>query len=152
MDTHSKTHSMRVTIPDAAAFGGFSELSGLNLPTALDVLKNYFYWAELAGRQSRVLTFKTFTPHIVDRVCAIWTDGLDIELMPRESIYRKLNALIDAFNTSSQESTLPAFVESTKELFYIGKCECDLKAARCACELIPERLKSSSTINIMREN
>ena len=32
-------------------------------------------------------------------------------------------------------------MQSTKELFYIGKCQCDLKAALCSCGFIIDHLK-----------
>lgn len=41
----------------------------------------------------------------------------------------------------TKSSKFTVFLHSLKELFYIGRCKCELKAVLCSCGLIPERLK-----------
>lgn len=94
--------------------------------------------------QSKMFSYNTFTPHVTDKLIEIWSK-LNIEITCKRNIVRKLNTLLDKYYTEdkcrTKGSTLTAFLQSIKELFYIGKCKCDLKAALCSCGLIPEQLK-----------
>lgn len=129
---------------DVTAFGLSCDLSSLNLPNKEDILRYYFFLAERAKIESKMYSYKTFTPHVTDKLIEIWST-LNVEIIHKKSIGRKLNALLDKYQTVDRHKTagsaFTSFVESTKELFYIGKCKCDLKAALCSCELIPEPWK-----------
>lgn len=128
---------------DVADFGLSCELSDLNLPTISDILRYYFFLAEIAKNQSQKYSYKTFTPHVTDKVVEIWSK-LDVEHLKKNTIFCKLNALIEKYQATDkhkERDEYTAFVKSTEELFYIGKCKCDLKAALCSCELIPENLR-----------
>jgi len=130
---------------DVFSFGVACELPDLNLPTKGDILRYYFFLAERAKAKSKMFSYKTFTPQVADRLFEIWSE-LDIELILKGSIIRKLNALIDAYrNVVKQRITLATsfreFVQSTNELFNIGKCQCNLKVNDCSCGSIPENLK-----------
>lgn len=135
--THMLSH-------DVAAFGVSCDLSGLNLTTKQDILRYYFFLTERAKIQSNMFSYKTLTPHVSDKLIEIW-NKLNIEITQKRNIVRKLNTLLDKYQTEdkckTKGSTFAAFVQSTKELFNIGKCKCDLKAALCSCGLIPENLK-----------
>lgn len=143
--TESESSSKNMPFHDVAAFGASCEFSGLNLPTKQDVLKYFFFLTERASNQSMKFSYKTFTPHVTDKLIEIWSK-LNIEIAHKRNIVRKLNVLVNTYQTLDKhktiDSTFAAFVESTTELFYIGKCHCDLKAALCSCELIPEHLKA----------
>ncbi|XP_031621365.1 uncharacterized protein LOC116339554 [Contarinia nasturtii] len=142
--TESESSLKHMPAHDVAAFGVSCDLSGLNLPTIQDILRYYFFLTERAKIQNKIFSYKTFTPHVIDKLIEIWSK-LDIEITHIKSIAKKLNTLLDKYQTEDKHkttsSTYAAFVQFTKELFYIGKCECDLKAALCSCGLIPENLK-----------
>lgn len=129
---------------DVAAFGLSCDLSGLNLPTKQDILRYFFFLAERAKIESKMYSYKTFTPYVTDKLIEIWST-LNIEILLTNNIGKKLNAFLDKYQTAlknkAKGSTFVEFVQSTKELFYIGKCKCDLKVALCSCGLIPEHLK-----------
>ncbi|XP_017476032.1 PREDICTED: uncharacterized protein LOC108366213 isoform X2 [Rhagoletis zephyria] len=129
---------------DVVNFGMPCELSGLNLPTKQDILRYYCYFAERAKSQNIMFSYKTFTPNVTDKLVEIW-NKVDTGIVFKPNIFRKLNALLDKYRFESKHkatsSKFVAFVQSTKEIFYIGKCKCDLKAALCSCGLIPENLK-----------
>lgn len=134
-----------MTIHDVTAFGVSSELSGLNLPTKLDILKYYFHLAERAGNRSRMFSYKTFTPHVTDELIHIW-QKVEVPILQRRSIINKLNRFLDTYRTKDRNKTqqptiFATFVESTKEIFYIGQCQCNLKAAQCSCGSIPAQFK-----------
>lgn len=143
--TSTSTEAQIETLYDVAAFGMAADLSGLNLQLYLDILKYYFYLGERGRGHGRVTPpYKTFTPHVADRLISIWSE-LGLPIILKRSIAHKLNSFIDKYQREVKHKTVlttyPAFVQSTKELFYIGKCKCDLKAALCSCELIPENLR-----------
>lgn len=127
---------------DVAVFGVPCDLSGLNLPTKLDILRYYFFLCERAKAQSKMFSYKTFTPHVMDKLIEIWSQ-LNVPIITQQSIVRKLNKLLDKYQSEikHRREGFTAYVQSAKELFYIGKCQCDLKAALCSCELIPAHLK-----------
>ena len=62
-----------------------------------------------------------------------------------KSVFNKLNKLLDKYQeqikrrNNTQQFT--EYVKSLETIVYIGTCKCDLKAAACACGLVPERLK-----------
>lgn len=58
---------------DFAVFGMSCNLSGLNLPTKQDILKCYFFLAESAKIENKMFSYKTFTPHVADKVIEIWS-------------------------------------------------------------------------------
>lgn len=138
--TESRLKHMRSH--DVAAFGVSCDLSGLNLPTKKDILRYYFLLSERAKIQNKMFSYKTFTPHVADRVIEIWSK-LNVEILHRRTIDKKLIALLNKYQTANKQKTqkFTSFVQSTNELFYIGKCKCDLKAELCSCELIPEHIK-----------
>lgn len=143
--TSTSTESSLKQMPDhdVADFGLSCELSDLNLPTISDILRYFFFLTELAKNQSQKYSYRTFSLHVTDKVIEIWSK-LDVELFKKASIFNKLNALIEkyqAVDKHKERDEYKAFVQSTKELFYIGKCKCDLKTAKCTCGLIPDHLK-----------
>lgn len=141
-------HLRHMPTHDVFNFGMPCELSGLNLPTKQDILRYYFYLAERAKAQNKMFSHKTFTPNVADKLVEIW-NKLDAGIAEKLSIVKKLNIFVDKYKIENkhkiQEPSFIAFVQSTKELFYIGKCKCDLKTALCSCGLIPEPVLATNT-------
>lgn len=130
---------------DVFSFGVACELPDINLSTKRDILKYYFFLAERSKAQSKMFSYKTFTPQVADRLLEIWNQ-LNIELILKGSIIRKLNNLLDAYSNADKQrvkrgTEFKKFVESTNQLFNIGKCKCNLKENDCSCGSIPENLK-----------
>lgn len=142
--TESESSFRHMPSHDVVAFGASCELSGLNLPTKQDILRYYFFLAERAKMQRKMFSYKTFTPYVTDKLAEIWS-RLNVQIIKKKSISTKLDALVEKYKTEAKNKTksltFTAFVESIKELFYIGKCQCDLKLALCSCQIIPENLK-----------
>lgn len=127
---------------NVAVFGDSSDLSGLNLPTYLDILKYYFYLKERCADQNKMFSFTTLSAQVADKLIKIWS-RIAIQLTDRKNIISRLNSFIHKYKTEIKHpKDLSNFIESNKKLFYIGKCKCDLKANRCSCHpcLIPERV------------
>lgn len=129
---------------DVTLFGVSADLTDLNLPTYLDVLKYYFYLSERAKARNEKFSYKLFTNHVADKLIEIWKK-LAMEIITKMGVKIKLNRLLDKYQNenkrNNRQTTLPAFVESQKKVFYIGKCRCDLKTAECTCGSVPGRLK-----------
>lgn len=144
ISTSNESSPKHMLTHDIAAFGVPSEISGLHLPTKLDILRHYFYLVKRAKIRNNVFPYKTFSPHVTDKLVDIWSQ-LDIPVLINIEITRKLNSFLDNYRNEEKNkttsSTYAEFVRSTKDVFHIGKCKCDLKAALCSCELIPQRLK-----------
>lgn len=143
--TSTKSSLRHMPSHDVTAFGVSCDLSTLYLPTKKDILKYYFFLSERAKNQSKMFSYKSFSPHVTDRLIEIWSQ-LDIKILTRNTIQRKLDNLLHTYQTknkmkSKSPSSYTAFIQSINELFHIGKCKCDLKTALCSCGLIPERLK-----------
>lgn len=142
--TSSESTLSHIPEQDIIAFGLSSELNNLNLPSSRDILRFYFFLSDRAKIQSKMFSHKMFTPHVIDKLVEIW-NKLNIQLIDRRSILKKLNVLIDKYHESIKQrkkvQEFTAFVQSTNELFYIGKCKCKLKTTECSCGLIPNHLK-----------
>ncbi|XP_017467539.1 PREDICTED: uncharacterized protein LOC108359959 [Rhagoletis zephyria] len=129
---------------DVTVFGVSTDLTDLNLPTHLDILRYYFYLSERAKTEQKKFSHKSFTIQVQDKLIGIW-EKLGMEIMLKKSVFNKLNKLLDKYqeqikrrNTTQQ---FTEYVKSLETIFYIGTCKCDLKAAPCACGWVPERLK-----------
>ena len=141
--TRTESHLKHLPSHDVAVFGASCDLSGLNLPTKQDILRCFFFLTERAKLQKKMFSYKTFVPHATDKLIEIWGQ-LNVEILTKKSLVRKLGTLIEKYQIETKHpkiATFRTFVQSTKELFYIGKCQCDLKAALCSCGLIPDHLK-----------
>lgn len=132
---------------DVAAFGVPCEFSGLNLPTKHEILNYYFFLVKRAKIENKMHSYKTFTPHVTDKLIEIWSKA-SIQTINKKSIIVKLNTLLDKYRIVDKNRAkakgnekFTEFIQSTEELLYIGKCKCDLKVALCSCELIPEQVK-----------
>lgn len=130
---------------DVSVFGVPSDLSGLNLPTKRDILLYYSFLGECAITKSEMFSYRSSTPLVTDKLIHIWSE-LDLETIQKKSIINKLNNFLEKYRIQDRHKTrmmssFTAFEETTKEIFYIGRCQCDLKADLCSCGLIPERLK-----------
>lgn len=130
---------------DVVAFGLPTDLSDLHLPNNRDILKYYFFLSERSKIENPKCLYKTFTPHVADKLTSIWSK-LNIEIIKRNDIVKKLNGLLNKYrkettNRGTIYSSFSNFVDSTKNLFYIGKCKCELKTRECSCGLIPPHLK-----------
>ena len=126
------------------AFGSEAELDCISLPTAHDILKHYFFLAARCKETCKMFSYQTFTPHVCDKLIQIW-DKLHIEVIGKRNIIAKLGRLLNNYRRACKNQTqldgkFQEFVDSTKEIFYIGKCKCQLKTARCNCGKIPDRL------------
>lgn len=137
------SHLRHIYRHDATVFGLSSDLSSLNLPTKRDILKYYFYLADNSMEQSRKFSYKKFTATVRDKLIEIW-NMLGIQIILKDSITTKLNNLLDKYQAENKKkvagTTFAAFVQSTNELFYIGRCKCNLKTDRCTCGLISPHL------------
>lgn len=128
---------------DITTFGKPCEFSGLNLPTKQDVLRYYFFLAERAKKENKMFSYKTFTPIVADKLIEIWSK-IDCKIINRKSIQKKLISFLDRYrkeNKSKAQESFKKFVKTTKEIFYIGKCQCDLVNFLCTCGLITEYFK-----------
>lgn len=129
---------------DIVVFGLSSDLNDLSLPTKCDILKYYFFLSDRAKFEKKKFSYKTITPHVTDKLIQIWCK-LNIEIINRKSVFKKLTGLLDKYQKHVQHKNkrdeFKAFVDSINELFYIGKCNCHLKTTECSCGLIPEHLK-----------
>jgi len=126
-----------------SAFGMPTDLSELNLPTAGDVLRYYFLLSDRSKSQSKMFSYGHFTTEVADRLIGLW-QKLNIVLNDKRSIVKKLNALINKYKKAIKDKptseNYKAFLKTKNELFYIGKCKCDLQSRSCTCGLIPDRL------------
>ncbi|XP_073811852.1 uncharacterized protein [Musca autumnalis] len=91
-----------------------------------------------------MFSYDVFTPQVCDKLIQIWKQ-INIELTEKKNIIKKLTRLLQKYreackNKTKNESKFREYVESTTELFYIGKCKCQLKIDRCNCGKIPDRL------------
>lgn len=124
-------------------FGLECELNELSLPTSFDILKYYFFLTARCKVQNKLPSHKTFTPNVVDKLIEIWNQ-LNIAIMDRKGIARKLNVLIDRYHQANKNNfsrKYENFVDNTKEIFFIGQCNCSLKTHECKCGKIPSHLK-----------
>lgn len=126
------------------AFGAAAELDDLSLPTACDILRQYFFFGDRCKNTNKMFSYHTFTPNVCDKLIQIW-DKLHIETVEKRSIVRKLGTLVKHYhevikNKTKHNTKYKKFLDSSKEIFYIGKCKCNLKTDRCRCGQIPERL------------
>lgn len=126
------------------AFGLAAELDDLSLPTAFDILKHFFFLGERCKSTNKMFSYNTFTPNVCDKLIQIW-DKLYIEVAEKKNIIAKLGRLLKSYqnaikNQAKKPDAFREFVDSTKEIFYIGKCKCNLKTDRCSCGKIPDRL------------
>lgn len=126
------------------AFGLAAELDDLSLPTACDILKHFFFLGDRYKSTNKMFSYNTFTPHVCDKLIQIW-DKLHIEVTEKKNIIAKLDKLVKTYqeaikNQAKKPDQFREFVDSTKEIFYIGKCKCNLKTDRCSCGKISDRL------------
>lgn len=73
----------------------------------------------------------------MDKLIDIWSK-LNIEIIKRNNISKKFNALLDKYRTQTKHSgtiysSFRNFVESKFFLFYIGKSKCELKITVVDC-------------------
>lgn len=145
-ETPTTTQNPMSHVPshDVILFGVSAELTELNLPTYVDVLKYYFYLSERAKDQQKKFSYKSFHPEVADKLIEIW-NKLGIAIISKNGIINRLVRLLEHYQTEDKKKdrdrTFPTFVESLKRIFFIVKCKCDLKSAQCTCGLVPERLK-----------
>lgn len=129
---------------DVTIFGMPADLTDLNLPTVLDILRYYFFLSERSKTEQKKFSYRSFTDEVADKLIEIWKK-LDMEILTKHSIYLKLNRFLDKYQARDKKRDsyviFTAFVESLENIFYIGKCQCKLKAAPCTCGLVPDRLK-----------
>lgn len=126
--------------PDICIFGPPEDFSGLNLPSKRDVLKYYFFLGYQAKKEGKKCAYKNFTADVLNKLTEIW-NRLFIDLMNEKSILLKLNQFIEKYQREiKSKSKLNRFVESIDDLFFIGKCKCNLKVHECKCGEIPKRL------------
>lgn len=126
---------------DVAVFGESAELSGLYLPTYVDILRFYFYLAERSRGTS--YSYHTLTSHVMDKLIDIWAE-VGLPIRPKSSIRKKLNDFMDRYKSEIKHKDRPSFaifVQSTSKLFNISTCKCNLEAAQCSCDSIPNHLK-----------
>lgn len=126
------------------AFGLEAELDDISLPTTSDILKHYFFLAARCKNANKMFSYDTFTPHVCDKLIQIW-NKLNIEVIEKKNIIKKLGRLLKNYREACKRQTkndakFREFVDSTTKIFYIGKCKCQLKTARCNCGKIPDRL------------
>ena len=76
---------------DVTVFGVSTDLTDLNLPTHLDILRYYFYLSE-----QKKLLYKSFTIQVQDKLIGIWKK-LGMEIMLKKSVFNKLNKLHDKY-------------------------------------------------------
>lgn len=142
--TSFETSLQHMPYQDIVVFGLSAELNVLNLPTIRDILKYYFFLSDQAKIEKQMFSHKIFTPRVADKLIEIW-NKLNVELIERNNICRKLNALLDKYHLNikhrKNSKQFRAFVNTLNVLFYIGKCKCALKTTECSCGLIPEHLK-----------
>lgn len=101
------------------AFGLPKDFNGLNLPTEQEVLQCFFYLFDQSKMINKMYSFKTFTPCVVDKLFLIW-GKIDIPLINKLSIAKKLKTLIAKYKTESKNrTTYEAFVQSTKKMYFI---------------------------------
>lgn len=136
--------SMGLVHYDVVSFGLASELSELNLPTYGDILRYYFFLGERSKAESKMFSYKTLTPNIVDKLIYIWSK-LNIAVIERNNVTKKLNAFLDKYykedkNRSKHNNAFAEFINSIKKIFFIGKCKCNLITTECSCGLIPPHL------------
>lgn len=126
------------------ALGLAAELDDLSLPTVGDILRQYFFLGDRCKATNKMFSFSTFTPNVYDKLIQIW-DKLQIEVALKRNIIARLGKLLKSYQEVIRAQTkkpdeFRGFVDSTKEIFYIGKCNCNLKMDRCSCGKIPDRL------------
>jgi len=130
---------------NVCAFGLPSDLSGLNLPSKRDILKYYFFLSEREKEKSkRNRAYEKLTPQVSKKVIEIW-GKLKIEIIRERSIAQKLNIFINKYKNliknKSRADVFSAYLDTINDIFYIGKCRCNLKTTLCSCGLIPDHLK-----------
>lgn len=102
--TSTETHLKQMKPHDLAAFGAACDLSDLNLPTKQDILRYYFFLFERAKNENKLISYYTLTNQVMDKVFAIWSQ-LNIEILSKPTITRKLNNLIDNYRTEIKNKT-----------------------------------------------
>jgi len=129
---------------DVNVFGMSTDLTDLNLPTHLDILRYYFYLSERAKTEQKKFSYKSFNIQVQDKLIGIW-EKLGVEIMSKNTVFTKLNRLLDKYQDQikhkKNNTKFSEFVKSLETIFYIGSCKCDLKAAPFACGLVPDHLK-----------
>lgn len=141
----SQEHLKHMSSHDVEVFGVSNDLSDINLPNNnREILQYYFYLSDRAKSENKMFSYKTFTPHVVDKLSALW-GLLNIEIMQRKNIFTKLNNFIDKYQKVNKHKNIDinkfeTFKDSLQKLFYIGKCKCQLQTTQCSCGLIPENL------------
>lgn len=122
LSTSHESTTAHMPPADVDIFGEPCEFSGLTLPTENDILKYYFFLAESLKNQNKKVDYKSLTHIVLEKLLEIW-NKLGIELMEHKNMPRKLDGLIKRYKTKTRSKrTSIAFAESTKQLFYIGKC------------------------------
>lgn len=124
-------------------FGLEAELDDITLPTTTDILKHYFFLAARCKNVNKMFSYNTFTPHVCDKLIQIW-NKLNIEVIEKKNIIKKLGRILknyrEACKRQKNDAKFREYVDSTTKIFYIGKCKCQLKTARCNCGKIPDQL------------
>lgn len=106
-------------IRSVLVFGLPKDFNGLNLPTEQEVLQCFFYLFDQSKMINKMYSFKTLTPCVVDKLFLIW-GKIDIPLINKLSIAKKLKTLIAKYKTESKNrTTYEAFVQSTKKMYFI---------------------------------
>lgn len=105
------------------AFGLAAELDDLSLPTAGDILRQYFFLGDRCKGTNKMFSLSTFTPNVCDKLIHIW-DELHIEVASKKNIITKLGKLLKSYQEVTRAQTkkpdeFREFVDSTKIIFYI---------------------------------
>jgi len=81
---------------DVNVFGMSTDLTDLNLPTHLDILRYYFYLSERAKTEQKKFSYKSFNIQVQDKLIGIW-EKLGVEIMSKNTVFTKLNRLLDKY-------------------------------------------------------
>lgn len=127
-----------------SVFGLPTDFSELNLPNNRDVLRYYFFLSDCYKVNSKMFSYGCFTSQVADRLINIWKK-LDIAIVDKRSVVKKLNTFLNMYHKKikriSTSEIYKSFLNTMNNIFYIGKCRCNLKTNLCACGMIPQNLK-----------
>jgi len=140
---------------DIKTFGSPSEFSGNNLPTKADVLRFFAFLSEREKSSNKKFAYKNFTAEVASRLQDVYKK-FQIQTICKKSIFNKLQLLLEKYKSEdkykSVKTRLNRFLDSLKEVFYIGTCKCSLQKEICSCGIIPENLKEFMFDQFNRRN
>ncbi len=89
---------------------------GRVLPTALDVLKVYFYYHKREGVQQ-----KDAVKSVVKRICQIWVKAR-IPITQERNIVRKMESLLDKYRNLCRSKNRGGSTQQAKEEDFVASC------------------------------